>query len=103
MSPPAPSLPAHAAAGPSPQPVPVAAAPAPTNGTGNGNTSLAAILEALATAPPGGQRFALVKAARQYGREAIEAHGDEVAALPEDVRIRLLRAAPQQPDPIEIA
>src|SRR5438270_214266 len=103
VSPPAPSLPAHAAAGPSPQPVPVAAAPAPTNGNGNGNTSLATILEALATAPPGGQRFALVKAARQYGREAIEAHADEVAALPEDVRIRLLRAAPQQPDPIEIA
>jgi hypothetical protein len=73
------------------------------NTDGNGDASLATILEALATVPPGGQRFALVKAARQYGREAIEAHADEVAALPEDVRIRLLRAAPQQPDPVEIA
>jgi hypothetical protein len=104
VSPPAPSIPAHAAAEePSPQPASVAA-PAPANGIeGNSNASLAMILRDLATTPPGGQRFALVKAARQYGRDAIEAHADEVAALPEDVRIRLLRAAPQQPEPIEIA
>jgi len=83
-----------------------------TNGsvtqTGSGHTreadaSLVAILKMLATTPPGGQRFALVKAARQYGREAIEAHADELAVLPDDVRIRLLRAAPQQPEPSEIA
>jgi hypothetical protein len=109
---PAPTSPAPAAAGPSPQPVSVAA-PAPEaanghsngNGTANGNghaaagsghqreddAALVAILGALATAPPGGQRFALLKAARQYGRDAIEAHPEELAALPEDVRIRLLR------------
>jgi hypothetical protein len=87
-----------------------APAPEPTNGNGNGNghmhtadASLADILEMLATTPPGGQRFALVKAARHYGREAIEGHADELAALPDDVRVRLLRAAPQQPEPSEIA
>jgi hypothetical protein len=80
------------------------------NGQGNGHghereddASLVAILRVLATAPPGGQRFALVKAARNHGREAIEAHAEELAALPEDVRIRLLRTASQQPEPSEIA
>jgi hypothetical protein len=80
------------------------------NGNGNGHTdangyghqredeaSLVAILRVLSTAPPGGQRFALLKAARQYGRDAIEAHPEELAALPEDVRVRLLRV------PTEIA
>jgi hypothetical protein len=67
------------------------------------DASLGEILQTLATTPPGGQRFALVKAARQYGRDAIEAHADELAALPDDVRVRLLRAAPQQPEPSEIA
>jgi len=102
-SPPAPSLPAPAAAASSPQPASVAAPAPEPNGNGNGNghaanghqreddASLVAILKVLATAPPGGQRFALVKAARNYGRDAIEAHPDEVAALPEDVRVRLLR------------
>ena len=115
-SPPAPSLPAPAAAASSPQPAFVAAPAPETNGHGNhtsagsGNghareddASLAAILRVLATAPPGGQRFALVKAARHYGRDAIEAHAEELAALPEDVRVRLLRAASNQPEPSEIA
>jgi hypothetical protein len=114
---PAPNSPAPAAAGSSPQPASVAApAPETTNGNGNGNghtngnghervddASLAAILRVLATTPPGGERFALVKAARQYGRDAIEDHPAELAALPTDVRIRLLRAAPSQPEPSEIA
>ena len=107
VSPPASTSPAPAATGPSPQPASVAAsAPEPTNGHTNGNgngsvstndtareddASLVAILRVLATAPPGGERFALVKAARHYGRDAIEAHPTELAALPEDVRVRLLR------------
>jgi hypothetical protein len=103
VSPPASTSPAPAATEPSPQPASVAApAPESTNGhavNGNGSgshereddASLVAILKVLATAPPGGQRFALVKAARHYGREAIEAHPTELAALPEDVRVRLLR------------
>ena len=83
------------------------------NGNGNGNghareedAALAAILRVLAEAPPGGQRFSLIKAARQYGRDAIESHPAELAALPTDVRVRLLRAAPHQPEaaaPSEIA
>jgi hypothetical protein len=114
-SPPAPSLPAPAAAASIPQPASVAA-PAPEGGAGNGNgngnghgngrehdAALAAILRVLADAPPGGQRFSLIKAARQYGRDAIESHTEELAALPEDVRVRLLRAAPSQPEPSEIA
>jgi len=114
-SPPAPTSPAPAAAGSSPQPASVVAeAPEPANGNGNGNgtataetrddaPSLTAILRVLATAPAGGQRFALIKAARHYGRDAIEAHAEELAALPEDVRVRLLRAAPQQPEPAGVA
>ncbi|MBV8981938.1 MAG: LPXTG cell wall anchor domain-containing protein [Acidimicrobiia bacterium] len=116
---PAPISPAPAAAPPSPQPAPVAAPAPETNGdhisTGNGNSharedeaSLVAILRMLETAAPGGQRFALIKAARLHGREAIESHTRELAALPEDVRVRLLRAAPGQPEaaaatPSEIA
>ncbi|MBV8159339.1 MAG: hypothetical protein JO265_00295 [Acidimicrobiia bacterium] len=66
------------------------------------DASLIAVLQALATAPPGGQRFALIRAARNYGREALDAHHDEVAALPDDVRVRLLRTMPP-PVPSEIA
>jgi hypothetical protein len=107
-SPPAPSLPAPAAAASSPQPAFVAAPAPEPNGNGHereDDASLAAILRVLATAPPGGQRFALVKAARHYGRDAIEAHSEELAALPEDVRIRLLRGASHKPEaqPSEIA
>ena len=58
------------------------------------DASLVAILQVLAAAPPGGQRFALIKAARRYGREALEAHAEQLAELPEDVRVRLLRTAP---------
>jgi hypothetical protein len=104
--PPAPPSPAPAAAGSSPQPASVvAAAPGSANGSYvapakfEDDESLLAILRALAVAPPGGQRFALVKAARQHGRDAIEAHTQELAALPEDIRVRLLRAAPHQPEP----
>ena len=98
---PAPPSPAPAAAGSSPQPASaVAEAPEATNGNA---PSLIAILKVLATAPAGGQRFALIKAARLYGRGAIEAHAEELAALPEDVRVRLLRAAPQQPEPAAAA
>ena len=111
----APTSPLPAAAAPSPQPVPVAAAAPEPNGKGNGNghqredeASLVAILRMLESTPPGGQRFALIKAARLHGREAIESHTQELAALPEDVRVRLLRAAPAQPEaastaPSEIA
>ena len=110
---PAPPSPAPAAAGSSPQPASVVAeAPETTNGNGvlNGNghareddASLAAILKVLATTPPGAERFALIKAARRYGRDAIDAHAEELAALPEDVRVRLLRAAPQQPEVVAAA
>jgi len=112
---PAPTSPAPAAAASIPQPASVAAkAPEPENGNGNGSSdgnghgreddaALVAILRVLAEAPPGGERFSLIKAARQYGRDAIEAHPEELAALPSDVRVRLLRAAPQQPEPAPAA
>src|SRR5205814_9450706 len=81
-----------------------------TNGRGNGHSnghrhereddaSLVAILRVLAGAPPGGQRFSLVRAARHYGRDAIEAHPEELAALPEELPVRLIRAAPHQTAP----
>ncbi|MBV9410711.1 MAG: hypothetical protein JO148_03895, partial [Acidimicrobiia bacterium] len=80
------------------------------NGNGNGHdheredeASLVAILRVLATAPPGGDRFALVKAARNYGKDAIEAHPEELAALPDDVRIRLLRGSSNQAEPAPAA
>jgi hypothetical protein len=99
--PPPPSAPPPAP----PSPARVATAPA-GNGNGNGNghareddASLVAILRVLAVAPPGGQRFALVRAARHYGRDAIEAHPEELASLPEELRVRLLRAATHDPDP----
>ncbi len=103
---PAPQSPAPAAAASNPQPASVVAVPPVTasaasagngngNGDGNGNdAALVAILRALAVAPPGGQRFSLIKAARHCGRAAIEARPEELAALPDDVRIRLLRGAP---------
>jgi hypothetical protein len=120
---PAPTSPAPAAAGSSPQPTFVAApAPEPVNGNGNGavsgngngngnghhhqredEASLVAILRVLATAPPGGDRFALIKAARNYGKDAIEAHPEELTALPDDVRIRLLRGPSSQPEPASTA
>jgi hypothetical protein len=109
---PAPPSPAPVATAPAPEPVAPAPAPEPVvaagNGNGNGNghghereddASLVAILRVLAVAPPGGQRFSLVRAARHYGRDAIEAHPEELAALPEELRVRLLRAAQQQPEP----
>src|SRR5438270_2699652 len=92
-----------------PSPVPVATN---DNGNGNGNgngharqddASLVAILRVLAVAPPGGQRFALVRAARHYGRDAIEAHPEELASLPEELRVRLLRAASHEPEPEPVA
>src|SRR5439155_19464558 len=75
-----------------------------SNGNGNGHereddASIVAILRVLAVAPPGGQRFSLVRAARHYGRDAIEAHSEELAALPEELRVRLLRAAQHQTEP----
>ena len=67
------------------------------------DASLVAILRVLAAAPPGGQRFALVRAARHYGRDAIEAHPEELASLPEELRVRLLRAASHEPEPEPVA
>ena len=72
----------------------------PTNGAG-----VAEILRELSTTPPGGRRFALVRQARSHGRDALEAHPDELAALPEDLRQRLLRSSTLDKDrqPTEIA
>ena len=73
---------------------PVAPAPVPVNGTNGANgEGVAGILRELANTPPGGRRFALVRQARSHGRQAIEAHPDELAALPEDLRQRLLRSS----------
>jgi hypothetical protein len=54
--------------------------------------SLAVILRELAAAPPGAGRFALIREARAHGLDVIEAHPDELAAIPEDLRTRLLRS-----------
>jgi hypothetical protein len=55
---------------------------------------LADILRELADAPPGGHRFALVRAARAYGPEALEEQAELVAALPDDLRVRLTPTSP---------
>ena len=85
-------------------PVPVPAAPSNGNANGNG-AGVAELLRELATTPPGGRRFALVRQARTHGLEAIKAHPEELAALPEDLRQRLLRPTghDREKQPTEIA
>jgi hypothetical protein len=64
----------------------------PPPGYGDQRT-VAAVLRELASAPPGARRFALIREARAHGIDVIEAHSEELAAIPEDLRARLLRSA----------
>ena len=59
---------------------------------GASERTAATILRELAAAPPGAARFALIREARALGLDVIEAHPDELAAIPEDLRTRLLRS-----------
>ena len=63
----------------------------PPPGSGDQRTA-AAVLRELASAPPGARRFALIREARAHGIDVIEAHPEELAAIPEDLRTRLLRS-----------
>jgi hypothetical protein len=78
-------------ASPPPAPVPEAraepSAPSPER-------TAATVLRELAAAAPGARRFALIREARAFGIDIIEAHPDELSALSDDLRARVMSAPP---------
>jgi hypothetical protein len=70
---------------------PPAPAPEVVADAAEGRTAAIALRE-LAVAAPGAKRFALIREARAFGLDVIEAHPDELAAMPDDLRARLLNA-----------